>query len=160
VAEERQISVNVPPGIEDGMRLRLQGEGDAGLEGGPSGDLFLHVTVKGKKKLTREGRDLVAQCRVSMAAAALGGTIEAPSLEGTETVDLPAGTQPGEEIVVKGKGLPPLGGGRRGNLVCRITVVVPESVTEEQRELLGRFDEIERSKKGGLKGKLLDWIKR
>ena len=89
VAEEKKITVTVPPGVEEGMRLRLQGEGDAGLDGGPSGDLFLHISVKGKNKLAREGRDLVAECRVSMAAAALGGTIEAPSLDGTEQVALP-----------------------------------------------------------------------
>jgi molecular chaperone DnaJ len=94
-----------------------------------------------------------------MAAAALGGKIEVPALEGTEQVELPAGTQPGGEIVIKGKGLPPLGGGRRGNLVCRIAVVIPASLSDEQRELLGRFDELERSKKGGIKGKILDWIK-
>jgi molecular chaperone DnaJ len=137
VAVLRRLKVDVPAGIEDGQRIRLAGRGHAGEAGGPAGDLYVLVRIAEDERFMRDGTDLVTVAEVPAPAAALGARIEVPTLDGgTSEVELAAGTQPGEAVVVRGGGLPPLRGGRRGDLRVVVNVVVPRRLTGEQRKLL------------------------
>lgn len=136
----RTVTVEVPPGIEHGDRLRVDGEGEAGRAGGSAGDLYVEVTVEPHEVFHRKGRDLVAEVRVPVVQAALGAELEVPTIDGEEVpVQLPAGTQPGEELRVRRAGLPMRGGGPRGDLVLEVEVEVPRDLTVEQRELLSEL---------------------
>ena len=146
--EGRQtIAVKVPAGIDDGARLRLIGEGEAGIAGGPPGDLYIVISVRPHPMFERDGRDLHCEVPVAFVQAALGGEIEAPSLEGRITVQVPEGTQSGKTLRLRGKGLPPLQPRLdpaqlerlRGDIYVRIFVEVPTRLTERQRELLEEF---------------------
>jgi molecular chaperone DnaJ len=134
--ETREIEVEVPAGIHDGQRIRLRGEGHAGALGGPRGDAFVLVRVRSSDRLVRDGDDLVAAVDITMTQAALGGTVSISLPDGDVEVEIPAGTQPGDVRVVRGHGLPSLGGGRRGDLRARVAVRVPRALTPEQRVLL------------------------
>jgi molecular chaperone DnaJ len=137
VAVLRRLKVDVPAGIEDGQRIRIAGRGHAGEAGGPAGDLYVLVRIAEDERFLRDGTDLVTVAEVPAPAAALGARIEVPTLDGgTSEVELAAGTQPGETVVVRGSGLPPLRGGRRGDLRVVVNVVVPRRLTGEQRKLL------------------------
>jgi molecular chaperone DnaJ len=138
----QRLRVDVPAGIEDGQRIRLAGRGHAGEGGGPPGDLYVLVRVRPDERFLRDGQDLVTAADVAAPAAALGTRVEVPTLGGEPVeLDLPAGTQPGETMVVPGEGLPPLRGGRRGDLRVLVNVVVPRRLTGEQRRLLERLRE-------------------
>lgn len=141
VPEERPLDVDVPAGIHDGQRIRLRGEGHAGGLGGPPGDAFVQVRVRSQDGLVRDGDDLVTTTAVSMTQAALGHVVRVPSPEGELEVELPAGTQPGDVRVLRGKGMPSLETGRRGDLHVRVDVRVPRRLTSEQREQLQRLEE-------------------
>ncbi len=141
VRTTRSLDVEVPAGIDDGQRLRLAGRGAAAPRGGPPGDLFVTVRVAPDPDLVRDGRDLVHSRRLPMTTAALGATITVPTLEGPEEVEVPAGTQPGEVIRLKGRGVPSLRGRGRGDLLVHLEVVVPSRLTDEEAELLRRFAE-------------------
>ena len=137
VAVLKRLQVDVPAGIEDGQRIRLAGRGHAGEAGGPAGDLYVLVRIAEDERFLRDGTDLVTVADVAAPAAALGTSIEVPTLDGeTSEVELAAGTQPGETVVVRGGGLPPLRGGRRGDLRVVVNVVIPRRLNREQRKLL------------------------
>jgi molecular chaperone DnaJ len=140
VERERSIEVDVPAGIADGQRIRLSGRGHAGDAGAPDGDLYVLVSVLDDGRFVREGDHLITALDVPAPLAALGGTLEVATLEGVATVELPAGTQPGEVITLRGEGMPSLSRGRRGNLRVVVNVVIPRRLSHEQRELLERLN--------------------
>ena len=129
-------------GVADGSRLRLTGEGDAGDEGMAQGDLYVITRVRRHPFFEREGNDLACEIPVSFTQAALGARIEIPTLEGPEILKLPAGTQPGEIIRLKGKGVQDVSGRRRGDLFVKVLVRTPENLSKEQRALLARLAEL------------------
>ncbi|MFQ5699919.1 MAG: molecular chaperone DnaJ [Myxococcota bacterium] len=137
----QKVKVRIPPGVESGVRLRLSGEGEAGYDGGPSGDLYVVLRVRDHPIFRREGTDLYCELPVSFAHAALGAEVEVPTLEARETLRIRPGTQSGERIRLRGRGLPRLGGGPRGDQIVEVFVEVPTRLSAEQRELLERFAE-------------------
>lgn len=138
-AAKQTLSVEIPAGIADGQRIRLGGHGHAGEAGASAGDLYVLVRVRPDERFLREGDDLITALSVPAPIAALGGTMEVPSLDGPMEVDVPAGSQPGEIVTVRGEGMPQLRRGRRGDLRVVLDVVVPRRLSEEQRELLQRL---------------------
>jgi molecular chaperone DnaJ len=138
---QRSVEVDVPAGIADGQRIRISQRGHAGEPGGSEGDLYVLVRVREDERFVREGQDLITALDVPAPLAALGGTLQTPTLDGTATVEVSQGTQPGEVIALKGQGMPSLRGGRRGDLKVVVNVVVPRRLSEEQRELIGRLQE-------------------
>jgi molecular chaperone DnaJ len=133
------ITVRVPAGIEDGAQLRVSGRGEAGMRGGRSGDLYVQIRVEPHDVFQRAGADLGCGVTVAMTVAALGGEVEVPTLEGPETVDLAPGTQSGEVVRMKGRGMPHVDGRGRGELVVLLKVETPKNLTSEQDELLRKF---------------------
>ena len=141
VQKDRTLQVNIPVGVEDGTRIRLAGEGEAGLRGGPPGDLYIFVEVQPHRLFQREGMDLYCRIPVPMTTAALGGEIEAPLLDGGRSrVKIPAGAQSGKQLRLRGKGMPQLRGGRFGDLYLELQVETPVNLTQRQRELLQEFE--------------------
>ena len=142
VTEERSLSVNIPSGIEDGTRIRLAGEGEAGLRGGPAGDLYIFLSVKPHEIFQRDGAELSCSVPISMTTAALGGTFDVSTLDGTKSrVTVPEGTQPGRQFRLKGKGMPVLRSNQVGDLYIQIQIETPQKLTKRQRELLKEFFE-------------------
>ncbi|NGN43743.1 molecular chaperone DnaJ [Mesorhizobium sp. CGMCC 1.15528] len=143
VTEERSLSVNIPAGIEDGTRIRLASEGEAGLRGGPSGDLYIFLSVKPHEFFQRDGADLYCKVPISMITAALGGSFEVATLDGTQTrVKVPEGTQNGRQFRLKGKGMPILRQPNIGDLYIQTAVETPQNLTKRQRELLEEFEQL------------------
>jgi molecular chaperone DnaJ len=140
VIEERKLTVDVPPGIHDGQRIRIGGEGHAGALGGRAGDLYVLVRVRPDPRFVREGNDLFATVDLTMTQAALGATVTVPTLEGEIELAFEPGTQPGELRVLRGEGMPVLQGRGRGDLRLLVNVAVPRRLTEDQRRLLQDFD--------------------
>ncbi len=138
----RNRTVRIPPGVDTGTRLRLQGEGEAGLRGGPPGDLYVVILVGDHPLFERDGAHLICEVPVSISQAALGAKVEAPSIDGKTEIEIKPGTQSGDVIRLRGQGLPRLGGGPRGDQLVRIFVEVPTRLSDEQRELLERFAEL------------------
>jgi molecular chaperone DnaJ len=141
VAGSRSLEVQVPAGIADGQRIRLTGQGSAGGAGAPAGDLYVLVNVREDERFVREGDHLITALDVPAPIAALGATLEVPTLQGSAPVELPAGTQPGEVLTLRGEGMPGLRRGRRGDLRVVVNVVVPRRLTPEQRELLEQLND-------------------
>src|SRR3954468_22371722 len=141
IATQRRVKVDIPAGISDGQRLRVTGRGHAGERGGPAGDLFVVIRVKEDERFIRDREDLVTVVDVAAPLASLGTTIQVPTLAGDVPLEVPAGTQPGETIVMAGRGLPPLGRGRTGDLRVVINVVIPRRLSRKQRDLLEQFSE-------------------
>ena len=137
----RSEQVSVPAGIDDGQRIRVSGRGHAGERGAPPGDLYVLVRVLPDERFVREGDHLITALDVAAPLAALGATLEVATFDGPAPVEVPAGTQPGEVIVVRGQGMPSLRGGRRGDLRVVVNVLIPRRLSEAQRELLGRLNE-------------------
>jgi molecular chaperone DnaJ len=137
--EERTLRVDVPAGIRDGQRIRLSGRGHAGERGGPPGDLYVMVRVREDERFVRDGEDLHTMIDIDAAHAALGTTVQVPTLEGEVPIDVPAGTQPGAVLQLRGRGLPPLRRGRTGDLHVHVNVVIPRRLSREQRELFERL---------------------
>ena len=135
----RERSVKIPAGADTGMRMRLIGEGDAGENGGPSGDLYLVLYIKDHDTFEREGNDVFMELPVSFARATLGDTVSVPTLYGNEDLKIPEGTQPGHRFVLRGKGVPEVNGRNKGDQVVILKVQVPTKLTAEQRELLKTF---------------------
>lgn len=131
--------VSIPAGVDTGMRIRLAGEGDAGLRGGPSGDLFIVTQVRKHDVFQRRGSDLWCEVRVSFAQAALGGTVSVPTLDGPEDLELAPGAQAGEVYCLRGRGMPDPSGRGRGDLNVVLRVQTPTDLTDEQKELLRKF---------------------
>jgi molecular chaperone DnaJ len=136
---QQTLTVKIPAGVETGTRLRLAGEGEAGIEGGPHGDLYVDVAVRPHPFFTRDGPDLHCQVPVQFVQAVLGAEIEVPTLEGKVAMRIPEGTQSGRVLRLAGKGLPALGARGRGDVLVQIFVEVPTRLTERQRELLAEF---------------------
>jgi molecular chaperone DnaJ len=137
--ETRTLHVDVPPGIADGQRIRLSGRGHAGDRGGPNGDLFIVMRVREDERFVRDREDLHTVVDVPAPLAALGTTIQVESLDGELPLEIPAGTQPGEVLTLRARGLPPLGRGRTGDLHVHVNVVIPRRLNREQRDLLERL---------------------
>ena len=137
--ESRTLHVDVPAGIADGQRIRLSGRGHAGDRGGPNGDLYVVIRVHEDERFVRDQEDLHTVIDVAAPLAALGTTVQVPSLDGEIAVEVPAGTQPGARITLRSRGLPPLGRGRTGDLHVHVNVVIPRKLNREQRDLLERL---------------------
>jgi molecular chaperone DnaJ len=137
--EHQQVSVDIPAGIANGQRIRVTGRGHAGERGGPPGDLYVLIKVREDSRFVRDGDDLITAVDVAAALAALGTTVEVPTVDGTIELDIPAGTQPSETIVLRGKGMPSVRGRRHGDLRVVVNVVVPRRLKAEQREMLEDF---------------------
>ena len=139
VIDEHRVKVDIPAGISDGQRIRLSGRGHVGERGGPNGDLYVLVRVAEDERFLRDGSDLVTVIDVPAPLAALGTTVDVPTLDGAIPVEVKAGTQPGETITLGGRGMPPLGRGRTGDLRAVVNVTIPRRLTHEQRDMLERF---------------------
>ena len=137
----RTLEVEVPAGISDGQRIRLGGRGHAGEMGAPAGDLYVVVSVREDDRFVREGDDLITALDVAAPLAALGGTLAVPTLEGSASIELPAGTQPGEVLTLRGAGMPALRRSRRGDLRVVVNVVVPRRLSPEQRGLMEQLND-------------------
>ena len=141
VSKTKKLSVKVPPGVEDGDRIRLSGEGEAGRNGGPPGDLYVEVRVNPHKIFQRDGADLFCEVPVSYATAALGGEVKLPTLDGHVSLKIPSGTQSGKNFRLRGKGVTTVRDRRKGDLFARVAVETPINLTSEQESLLRRFEE-------------------
>jgi molecular chaperone DnaJ len=146
---QRQVSVTIPQGFEDGVSLRYSGEGEPGTRGGSAGDLYVVVHVRPHKTLKREGNDIIVEAKVDMIDAALGTSISVDGLEGKETVDIPAGTQPLEVITLKRKGVPHMRGSGRGNLKVIVYVEIPRSLNAQQKNTLEEFRKVSSQRRSG-----------
>ena len=141
ITKERKLSVNIPSGVEDGTRIRLAGEGEAGLRGGPAGDLYIFLSIKPHAFFQRDGADVFCKVPISMTTASLGGQIEVPTLEGASTrVKVPEGTESGKQFRLKGKGMPVLRSKVTGDMYIQVDVETPKNLTRRQRELLEEFE--------------------
>ena len=163
VRKTRTLSVKVPAGVDDGDRIRLSGEGEAGRNGGPAGDLYVEIRVKPHKIFEREGANLSCEVPVSFAAAPLGGEVELPTLDGTVSLKIPAGTQSGRVFRLRGKGVTTVRDSRQGDLFAMVAVETPVNLTSDQKDLLEKFEASLRA--GGEKhspraGGWLDTVKR
>jgi molecular chaperone DnaJ len=163
VRQTRTLSVKVPAGVDDGDRIRLSGEGEAGRNGGPAGDLYVEIRVEPHKLFEREGSNISCEVPVSIATATLGGEVELPTLDGTVALKVPAGTQSGKVFRLRGKGVTTVRDPRQGDLFAKVAVETPVHLTAEQRELLEKFDDLVRA--GGEKhspraGGWIDTVKR
>jgi molecular chaperone DnaJ len=140
VQKERTLSVNIPAGVEDGTRIRLAGEGEAGLRGGTPGDLYIFLSIKPHEFFQRDGADIFCKVPISMTTAALGGQIEVPTLEGTTRVKIPEGTESRKQFRLRGKGMPVLRAKMTGDMYIEVDVETPKNLTRRQRELLEEFE--------------------
>ena len=139
----RSLSVNIPAGIEDGTRIRLAGEGEAGQNGAASGDLYIFLSVKPHEFFQRDGADIYCRVPVSMTTAALGGSFEVPTLEGAKTrVKVPEATQTGKQFRLRQKGMPVLRSSQMGDMYIQVVVETPANLSRRQRELLEEFEQI------------------
>ncbi|HKV87637.1 MAG TPA: molecular chaperone DnaJ [Candidatus Dormibacteraeota bacterium] len=145
VERSKRLEVRVPAGVDTGSQIRISGEGEAGLRGGPPGDLYVVLRVKAHGQLARHEQDVVYELRINMVQAALGDRIEIPTLEGNVEIAIPAGTQHGQSFRLQGRGMPDVRGGRRGDQYVVVQLVVPRDFTAEQKALLRKV--------GGLTGK-------
>ncbi|HEV2863385.1 MAG TPA: molecular chaperone DnaJ [Pyrinomonadaceae bacterium] len=158
VEREKQMEVKIPAGVETGSRLRLAGEGEAGTQGGPAGDLYVVIHVKEHETFERQGNNLYASMPITFAQAALGAEISVPTLDDQQNLKIPAGTQTGTVFRLKGHGMPALGGRGRGDLFVSVTVVTPTTLNRDQRRLLEQLAQIEEKDLGdkGLIDKVRD----
>ena len=138
-AVRRQLAVDVPAGISDEQRIRLTGRGHSGERGGPAGDLYVLVRVAEDERFLRDGSDLVSVVDIAAPAAALGTKVRVPTLDGDEEIDVPAGTQPGTVVTLRGRGMPTIGRGRAGDQQVVLNVVIPQNLNARQRELLAEL---------------------
>lgn len=140
ITEERSLEVEIPPGIHDGQRIRISGEGHAGLFGGRSGDLYVAVHVRPDERFVRDGNDIIATVDLTMTQAALGARVSVPTLDGDTELSFEPGTQPGEIVVLRGKGMPVLQGFGRGDHRVLVNVAIPRHLSDEQRRALEEFE--------------------
>jgi len=141
VEKERTLSVNIPAGVETGTRIRLSGEGEAGLRGGPAGDLYIFIEVREHALFQRDGMDLYCRVPVSFTTAALGGEVEVPTIDGGRSrVKVPAGAQSGKQMRLRSKGMPALRGGGSGDMLIELSVETPVNLSARQKELLREFE--------------------
>lgn len=140
VRDNKTISVKVPPGVDNGDRIRLSGEGEAGVNGGPSGDLYVQIRVKPHPIFNREGSDISCEVPISFATAVLGGELEVPTLDGRVSLKVPAETQTGKSFRLRGKGVRTVRSAVKGDLICRVVVETPVNLSRKQKDLLEQFE--------------------
>lgn len=143
VKKKQVLEISVPAGVDTGVRMRVAGKGEAGLNGGANGDLYIFITVEEGKLFARDGQDLFCSVPISMPMAVLGGSIQLPTIEGTkekETIKIAAGTQSGTQVKIKGRGMPIMRGVARGDLYVTLNVETPTNLTKKQKELIEAFD--------------------
>jgi molecular chaperone DnaJ len=163
VMRERTLSVNIPAGVEDGTRIRLAGEGEAGVRGGPPGDLYIFLSIGSHPFFQRDGADLHCRVPVSLVTAALGGEFEVPTIDGGKTrVKVPEGMQTGRRFRLQGKGMPVLRARQSGDMYVQVVVETPQKLTKRQRELLAEFDRLSSTEthpeSAGFFGKVKDFL--
>ena len=141
IAKRKTLSVKIPPGVDTGDRIRLAGEGEAGMHGGPPGDLYVQIEVREHAIFARDGRNLFCEVPISFVDAALGGELEVPTLNGRVKLKIPAETQTGKLFRLRGKGVTPVRGGGVGDLLCKVVLETPVNLSERQRQLLREFQE-------------------
>lgn len=149
VEEPKTLSVKVPPGVDTGDRIRLAGEGEPGIQGGPAGDLYVQVAVKEHSIFTRDGRNIYCEVPITIVDAALGGELEVPTLDGRVKLKIPPETQTGKLFRMRGKGVTPVRGGGPGDLLCRVMVETPVNLTKHQKDLLRSLQETLDGENGG-----------
>ena len=154
----RKIRVKIPPGVDEGYHLRLVGEGEPSFGRGPPGDLYIVIHVKPHPIFTREGNNIICEVPVSFTWASLGAEIEVPTLEGKTTIKIPPGTQTGDVFRLRGKGLPEVGGGKRGDQIVKIRVETPKNLTEKQKKLLLEFAKERGEEKNILKARFVSEV--
>jgi molecular chaperone DnaJ len=159
-ARERLLNVTIPAGVEDGNQLRLTGEGAGGLHGGPPGDLYVVIHVRPHDIFVREGAHLLCALPLTFPQAALGAVVEVPVLGGTAKLTVPAGSQPGQRLVLKGKGMPHLRGRGRGDAAYEVVLEVPTHISARERELLEQLREASSGHEGPLHTKFLERMKK
>jgi molecular chaperone DnaJ len=142
VRQDRTLEVTIPAGIDSGQRIALEGQGESGPRGGPAGDLYVVITVRDHPELVRRGTELYHELPITFPQAALGSSLQVPTVEGSEELQVPAGTQSGTELRLKGRGVPRLRGSGRGDLHVIVTVVVPEKPSKAERELLKQLGDV------------------
>ena len=152
VTEQRELEVDIPPGIHDGQRIRLSGEGHAGVLGGRAGDVYVQVHVRTDPRFVRDGNDIVSAVDLTVTQAALGATVTVATLAGDEALEFEAGTQPGDVHVLRGRGMPVLQGRGRGDHRVLVNVAVPRHLSDEQRRLLEDFERSEHDRNYGTDG--------
>lgn len=140
VEKNKTLSVKVPPGVDNGDRIRLSGEGEAGENGGPSGDLYVQVAVREHKIFQRDANDLYCEVPIAITAAALGGELDVPTLDGRVKLKIPAETQTGKMFRLRGKGVKSVRGSTTGDLMCKVVIETPVNLTKRQKELLDEFE--------------------
>lgn len=159
IEREHLLKVRIPAGVEHGSQMRLQGEGEAGLRGGASGDLYVVISIKEHDLFTRHGDDLLCQLPLSFPRVAFGGEVEVPTLDGPVPLRIPAGTQNGDILRLKGKGMPNLRGFGRGDLLFQVVVETPRKLTAKQRAALEEFERASHGQEGPLITRFLERIK-
>jgi len=160
VARERMLTVTIPAGIADGNQLRLTGEGEGGLHGAPPGDLYVLVQIRPHEIFERHGADLVCALPLTYPQVCLGDEVDVPVLDGKARLTVPAGTQPGQRLVLKGKGIPHLRGRGHGNAVYEVILEVPKKLSPRERELLGELHEVSKESSGPLLSSFVDRMKK
>ncbi len=158
VEKNKTLSVKVPAGVDNGDRIRLSGEGEAGENGGPSGDLYVQISVREHKIFQRDGSDLYCEVPIALTAASLGGELDVPTLNGRVKLKIPAETQTGKMFRLRGKGVKSVRGSSTGDLMCRVVVETPVNLTKQQKELLQEFDKSLKADKKNHSPKAANWL--
>lgn len=159
VQRERTLSLKIPPGVETGSRLRLTGEGEGGVNGGPPGDLYVVISVREHPHFVREGNDIICNASVSFVQATLGASIEVPTLTGNTTLNIKPGTQPGSTLRIKGKGIADVRGYGIGDQIVRVDVDIPKKLSDRQRELLEEYAKVTGEEAGSNSGGFFKKVK-
>ncbi|MBI5343583.1 MAG: molecular chaperone DnaJ [Deltaproteobacteria bacterium] len=159
VKESRTLKVKVPAGVDNGTRLKLRGEGEAGPGGGSPGDLYVVISVREHPIFVREAEHLLCEVPITFSQAALGDEIEVPTLSGKRKLSIPQGTQSGQQFVLKGEGVAVLSGHRRGNLVIRVVIEVPKKLSKRQKELLVEFQQVSGESPGPMSRSFFEKVK-
>ncbi len=160
IRQTEQVGINIPAGIDDGQVINITGKGSAGVNGGPAGDLQIQVTVRPHPLFERDGFNIWYELPITYAQAALGDEVDIPTLDGRMKFDIKDGTQPGDVLRVRGKGIPYLNGRGTGDLLLKIVVEVPKNLSKEQKKLLKTFDEATSDKNYQKRRSFFDKIKK
>lgn len=158
VRRSKKLSVKIPPGVDNGDRIRLSGEGEAGEQGGPPGDLYVEIQVREHEIFERDGTDLYSEVPIGFVTAALGGELEVPTLDGRVSLKIPAETQTGKLFRLRGKGVRSVRGGGVGDLMCRVVVETPVNLTRQQKEILSQLDDSFASNGGDHNPRATSWF--
>jgi molecular chaperone DnaJ len=159
IKKKKKVSFKIPAGVEDGMKLRIKGEGEAGEQGASRGDLYVLIRVKKHKFFQRKGPDLLCEINISFPKAALGTKVKIPTLEKDEVIDIPSGIQPGKVLKLKGKGIPNLNNHQKGDLLVKVQVEIPKRLSKKQKEILKEFAESTGEKLDSVDNNVINKIK-